>query len=332
MLSKVYCAGCSGLDVTTVTVEVEVSDGISFFLVGLADNAVKESQQRIASALKRYGYRMPGKKVVVNMAPANLRKEGSAFDAAIAIGMIAACGQMEQEWLGDFIIMGELALDGSLRPVKGALPIAVHAAREGFKGCIFPKESAQECAEVEGTTIFAAESLGDIIEILSAPDSASSKIPLRQQYIPKTKWDFDFADVKGQALAKKGLEIAAAGGHNVILTGSPGSGKTFMAKCLPSIPLPILWYMHYIEGTYNNLDETAPAVSGTVKVTRTSDIKFVPGGIDEHQMPTLGGLKADFKLVWELYDDAVPANKISGEWSGPLTVVTSAIGDEEEGE
>lgn len=239
MLSKVYCAGCSGLDVTTVTVEVEVSDGISFFLVGLADNAVKESQQRIASALKRYGYRMPGKKVVVNMAPANLRKEGSAFDAAIAIGMIAACGQMEQEWLGDFIIMGELALDGSLRPVKGALPIAVHAAREGFKGCIFPKESAQECAEVEGTTIFAAESLGDIIEILSAPDSASSKIPLRQQYIPKTKWDFDFADVKGQALAKKGLEIAAAGGHNVILTGSPGSGKTFMAKCLPSILPPM---------------------------------------------------------------------------------------------
>lgn len=239
MLSKVYCAGCSGLDVTTVTVEVEVSDGISFFLVGLADNAVKESQQRIASALKRYGYRMPGKKVVVNMAPANLRKEGSAFDAAIAIGMIAACGQMEQEWLGDFLIMGELALDGSLRPVKGALPIAVHAAREGFKGCIFPKESAQECAEVEGITIFAAESLGDIIGILSAPDSASSKIPLRQKYIPKTKWDFDFADVKGQALAKKGLEIAAAGGHNVILTGSPGSGKTFMAKCLPSILPPM---------------------------------------------------------------------------------------------
>lgn len=239
MLSKVYCAGCRGLEVTTVTVEVEVSDGICFYLVGLADNAVKESQQRIESSLRKAGYRMPGKKIVVNMAPANLRKEGSAFDAAIAVGIIAACGDMGQQWLGDFIIMGELALDGSLRPVNGALPIAIHAAQEGFKGCIFPKESAQECAEVEGITIFAAETLEDIIEILSAPDSASDKIPLRQQYVPRVKWDFDFADVKGQALAKKGLEIAAAGGHNVIMIGPPGSGKTFMAKCIPSILPPM---------------------------------------------------------------------------------------------
>lgn len=239
MLSKVYCAGCRGLEVTTVTVEVEVSDGICFYLVGLADNAVKESQQRIASAMQKYGYRIPGKKIVVNMAPANLRKEGSAFDAAIAVGIIAACGQMDQQWLGDFIIMGELALDGSLRPINGALPIAIHAAQEGFKGCIFPKESALECAEVEGITIFAAETLGDVIAILSAPDSASDRIPLKQHYIPRVKWDFDFADVKGQTLAKKGLEIAAAGGHNVIMIGSPGSGKTFMAKCLPSILPPM---------------------------------------------------------------------------------------------
>lgn len=239
MLGKVYCAGCRGLDVTTVTVEVEVSDGICFYLVGLADSAVKESQQRITSAMGKFGYRMPGKKVVVNMAPANLRKEGSAFDAAIAVGIIAASGQEELQWLENFIIMGELALDGSLRPVNGALPIAIHAAQEGFKGCILPMESAQECAEVEGITIFAAQTLGEAIEILSAPDSASSKIPLRQQYIPRVKWDFDFADVKGQALAKKGLEIAAAGGHNVIMVGSPGSGKTFMAKCLPSILPPM---------------------------------------------------------------------------------------------
>ena len=239
MLRKVYCASCRGLEVTTVTVEVEVSDGICFYLVGLADNAVKESQQRIGAALGRYGYRIPGKKIVINMAPASLRKEGSAFDAAIAIGIMAASGQLESEWLEEFLILGELALDGTLRGVNGALPVAIHAAAEGFKGCILPKESAAECAEVEGITIFSAENLGDIVDILSAPDSASSKIPLKQQYAPRKEWEFDFADVKGQHLAKKGLEIAAAGGHNAILIGSPGCGKTFLAKCLPSILPPL---------------------------------------------------------------------------------------------
>ena len=185
MLRKVYCASCRGLEVTTVTVEVEVSDGICFYLVGLADNAVKESQQRIGAALARYGYRIPGKKIIINMAPANLRKEGSAFDAAIAIGIMAASGQLESEWLEEFLILGELALDGTLRGINGALPVAIHAAAEGFKGCILPKESATECAEVEGITIFSADNLGDIIDILSAPDSASSKIPIKQQYIPK---------------------------------------------------------------------------------------------------------------------------------------------------
>ncbi len=239
MFSKVYCASCSGLDVVTVTVEVEVSEGICFYLVGLADSAVKESQQRIGSALKRLGYRIPGKKIVINMAPANIRKEGSAFDAAIAIGIMAASGQVECGWLEDFMIMGELALDGTLRGINGALPIAMHAAEKGFKGCILPKESAMECAEVEGITVFGADTLEEVMEILAAPDSACSKIPLRQQYVPRKQWDFDFADVKGQALAKKGLEIAAAGGHNAILIGSPGSGKTFMAKCIPSILPPM---------------------------------------------------------------------------------------------
>lgn len=246
MLSKVYCASCKGLEVTTVTIEVEVSDGICFFLVGLADNAVKESQQRISSALGRYGYRIPGKKIVINMAPANIRKEGSAFDAAIAMGIITASGQRESEWLEEFLIMGELALDGTLRPIEGALPIAIHAAQRGFKGCIMPVESAAECAEVDGITIFSAETLQDVINILSAPDSASSRIPLKPKYMPRKEWDHDFADVRGQTMAKKGLEIASAGSHNAILIGPPGCGKTLMAKCIPSI-LPPLEKMEAIE-------------------------------------------------------------------------------------
>ena len=239
MLSKVYCASCKGLEATTVTVEVEISDGICFYLVGLADNAIKESQQRIGSALGKFGYRIPGKKIIINLAPANLRKEGSAFDAAIAIGILTASGQIETRWNEDFLIMGELALDGSLRPIDGALPIAIHAAEKGFKGCILPKESAAECAEVEGTTIFYAQTLEDIINIITSPDTASSYIPLKREYVPKKEWEYDFADVKGQAFAKKGLEIAAAGGHNAILVGSPGCGKTFMAKCIPSILPPM---------------------------------------------------------------------------------------------
>ena len=235
MLRKVYCASCRGLEVTTVTVEVEVSDGICFYLVGLADNAVKESQQRIGSALEKIGYRIPGKKIIINMAPANLRKEGSSFDAAIAIGIIMSNRQLHFEWAEHFMILGELALDGSLRSISGALPIAIHAARHGFKGCILPKESAQECAQVDGITIFGAENLAEVIEILSSPDSASDKIPLRTACAKKTHWEYDFVHVKGQALAKKGLEIAAAGNHNLIMSGPPGCGKTFMAKCLPSI-------------------------------------------------------------------------------------------------
>jgi len=246
MLEKVFCASCKGLEVTTVTVEVEVSDGICFYLVGLADSAIRESQQRISSALHKFGYRIPGKKIIINLAPANLKKEGSAFDAAIAIGILAASGQIETEWTNDFLIMGELALDGSLRAIDGALPMAIHAAQEGFKGCILPKDSAAECSEVDGITIFFAETLQDIIDILHAPDSASSKIPLKRDYAPRQHWEYDFADVKGQSFAKKGLEIAAAGNHNAILVGSPGCGKTFMAKCLPSI-LPPLGKMEAIE-------------------------------------------------------------------------------------
>src|SRR5574344_117403 len=244
MLCKVYCACCSGLDAVTVTVEVEVTDGIQFFLVGLPDSAVKESQQRIGSALNHYGFRIPGKKIVINMAPANIHKTGSSFDAAIAIGIICGSDQLSVDCLKDFFIMGELALDGTLRPVQGALPIIIHAQQQGFKGCILPMASAMEGAEIDGITVFGADNIGDIIEMLRSPELAADKV-VKISYdgdYPSgeiKKFDYDFEDVKGQETAKKGLEIAAAGGHNVLMVGSPGCGKTFMAKCIPSILPPI---------------------------------------------------------------------------------------------
>ncbi len=244
MLCKIYCAYGRGLEVFTVTVEVDVSEGIAFYLVGLPDNAVKESQQRISCALAQYKYRIPGRKIVINLAPANLKKGGSAFDAAIAIGIIQASGQVSFNNLDDFVILGELALDGTLRPVKGALPIIIHAKQMGFKGCILPYESAIEGCEIDGITLFGARTIGDVIEILDAPDLASEwvinsenlrnkRLNIAKEVDDKSMYDFKF--VKGQHLAKKGLEIAAAGGHNVIMVGSPGSGKTLMAKCFSTI-------------------------------------------------------------------------------------------------
>ncbi|MEF9932086.1 MAG: magnesium chelatase domain-containing protein, partial [Bacteroidales bacterium] len=231
MLCKVFCACCKGLDAITVTVEVDVCDGISFFLVGLPDNAIKESQQRISSALLKYGYRIPGKRIVINLAPANIKKEGSAFDVAIAIGIISASQQITFNGLEDFLILGELALDGSLRPITGALPIALYAKECGYKGCIFPAQSAMEGAEIDGITIFGANNIGDVINILKEPELAADKVV---QYNYNTK----NSDVKHLTDNCK-YPYAAAGGHNVIMVGSPGSGKTFMAKCLPSI-LPIM--------------------------------------------------------------------------------------------
>lgn len=238
MLCKIYCACCNGLEVNTVTIEVAVSDGIQFFLVGLPDSAVKESQQRICSALECYGYRIPGKKIVINMAPADLRKEGSAFDAAIAIGILTASGQITPVNLESFFILGELALDGSLRPIQGALPIIIQAKQEGFKGCILPTASALEGSEIEDITIYKANTLLEIIEILTAPEKCRSKIvqkPPQSTENEQYSIDYDFKNVRGQKFAKYALEIAAAGGHNIAMCGSPGSGKTFMAKCLPSI-------------------------------------------------------------------------------------------------
>ncbi|MBQ5864372.1 MAG: YifB family Mg chelatase-like AAA ATPase, partial [Bacteroidales bacterium] len=235
MLCKVFCACCKGLEVFTVTVEVDVSDGINFFLVGLADSAVKESQQRIGSAISKFGYRIPGKKIVINMAPANIRKEGSAYDLAIAVAIVSASGQISLSSLDDYIIMGELALDGTLRPITGALPIILHARECGYKGCILPLESAKEGAEIDGIKVYGAETFKDVVDILQDPSLCNNKLVKYNVVEYAGSTDYDFADIKGQEQAKKGLEIAASGGHNVIMIGAPGTGKTYMAKCLNSI-------------------------------------------------------------------------------------------------
>ena len=247
MLCKVYCACCNGLEVTTITVEVSVSIGIQYRLVGLPDSAIKESQQRIDSALTCNGYRLPGKKLTINLAPANIRKEGSSFDVPLAIGILCASKQLEEDItnrLSSFIILGELALDGTLREIPGALPIIIHAMNQGFSACILPRNSALEGAEIDGITIYGANNFKDVVDILSHQESCknlivSSKNISIKRKVSAEKNNYDFALVKGQQKAKRGLEIAAAGGHNIVLTGSPGSGKTFMAKCLPGILPPL---------------------------------------------------------------------------------------------
>ncbi len=241
MLVKTFSAAVTGLEATVVTVEVSISRGVQFHLTGLADTAVRESRDRIVAAMQNNGYKFPLADITVNMAPADIRKEGSGYDLPLAVAILAADSKIESGMLGDYIMIGELGLDGRLLPVRGALPIAIKARAEHFKGLIVPRQNIREAAVVNNISVYGMDSLADVIRFFNGDTSFQPTVidTRREFYEQQTHFDFDFADVRGQESVKRALEVAAAGGHNLIMIGPPGSGKSMMAKRLPSILPPL---------------------------------------------------------------------------------------------
>jgi magnesium chelatase family protein len=287
MLVKTYGSAVNGIHATTITIEVDVTAGIKFFLVGLPDNAVKESEQRIRAALQNNGYRIPGKKIIINMAPADIKKEGSSYDLPLAIGILAASGQIKSNKIADYIIMGELSLDGSLHHIKGALPIAVKAREEGYKGIILPKENAKEAAIVNDLDVLGVDNIKQLINFFNGViEIEKTELDTRAEFYAALNNNLpDFSDVKGQENIKRALEIAASGGHNVIMIGPPGAGKTMLAKRMSGI-LPPLSLQEALETTKIHSVAGKMTANDTLITSRPfrsphhtiSDVALVGGG------------------------------------------------------
>ncbi len=295
MLVKTYAGAVQGVDARTITIETNVggalgnTDKLGIYIVGLPDSAVRESLSRIEAAVKNTGYRQPRLKTIINLAPADIRKEGSAYDLPIALGMMAGAGLIPPDGFDQYFIMGELSLDGSLRPIKGALPVSIQARKEKFKGFILPKANAREAAIVNDIDIYGVENLAEAIAVLGGfSDIQPLIVNTREEFAGNTaNYDLDFEDVKGQENIKRALELAAAGGHNAILIGPPGAGKTMLARRLPTILPPLTLHealdttkIHSISGL---LPDNAALV--TTRPFRAphhtiSDVALVGGGSD----------------------------------------------------